>query len=86
MYRSDHSDGTAHAGFAIIISSQFLHYPTLNFQIPTIHEKNTSITLNQILTKIAAVYCPPKQTILSQQTELFLWSLNRAFIAREHPN
>jgi len=91
VYRSDHPDGTAHAGSTIIISSQIQHCPLPNLQLPTIQATNISITLNHIPTTISAVYCPPRPAISSQQTEQFLRSLGPTFIAggdfnAKHPN
>lgn len=72
IHRSDHPDGTAHGGTAILIKSTLKHdiHPTvLTAQIQVtaiaIHTHNRSIT-------IAAIYCPPRHTISSGMfTELF---------------
>lgn len=45
VYRTDHPDGTAHAGSAIIISSQIKHNLLPSLQLPTIQATNISVTL-----------------------------------------
>lgn len=60
VYWTDHPDGTAHAGSAIISSSQIKHNFLPNLQLITIQATNISITLNHIPTAISAVYCPPR--------------------------
>jgi len=91
VYRTDHPDGTAHAGSAIIISSKIKHNLLPNLQLPTIQATNISIILDHIPTTISAVYCPPRPAITHRQTVLFLQSLGHSFIAggdfnAKHPN
>jgi len=80
IYRSDHPDGTAHGGSAIVISTKIKCQPLPNLQTNTIQAATILITLNHIPTNISSVYCPPRPAISSQETERFLNSLGRTFL------
>jgi hypothetical protein len=80
IYRSDHPDGTAHDGSAIIISTKIKCQYLPNLQTNTIQAAKILITLNHIPTTISFVYCPPRPAISFQQREQFLSSLGRTFL------
>jgi len=81
IYRTDHSDKTAHAGTAIIISSKIQHQLLQSVQLPTIQSTTIQITLNHVPTKISSVYLPPHPAISSRQLNQFLKSLGQQFLA-----
>ncbi|XP_018405166.1 PREDICTED: RNA-directed DNA polymerase from mobile element jockey-like, partial [Cyphomyrmex costatus] len=81
FYDTKHPDGKAHGGTAIIIKSNFKHYE---------NEKNiedflqaTSITLEDThgpLT-LAAIYCPPKHSIKTENFTAYFDKCGHRFIA-----
>ncbi|VVC42317.1 Endonuclease/exonuclease/phosphatase [Cinara cedri] len=72
IYRTNHPDGTAHGGSAIIISSKIQCQPIPNLQTNTIQATKIQITLNNIPTTISSVYSPPRPAISSQEVDQFL--------------
>lgn len=81
LYFTNHPDGTAHGGTAILIKNQIKHYELLKYE--EVHIQATSIrveTLPYNLT-ITAVYCPPRHNIKREQYEEFLQTLGPKFIA-----
>lgn len=81
IYKTNHPDGTSHAGSAILISSFIQHHPLPGFQLPTIQATNISISINHTPITVSAVYCPPLPKISQLQLDQFLFSLGRNFIA-----
>lgn len=59
IYKTNHPDGTSHAGSAILISSLIQHHPLPGFQIPSIQATSISISINHTPITVSAVYCPP---------------------------
>jgi hypothetical protein len=51
-HRTDHPDGTAHAGTAILISTTLLYYALPTYQKTYIQATNIQIVLNHILITI----------------------------------
>ena len=80
IYRTDHPDGTAHAGTAIIIHRSLSHHlfplPTHNFL------QSTAVIIQTSLYPITlvAAYSPPKIPISESQIISFLNSLGHHFI------
>lgn len=81
IYNSNHPDGTAHAGAAIIVKSSIKHhlhsiYRTKDIQAATITTEDKNGPFN-----IAAVYCPPGGKIKTDQLINFFLTLDNRFIA-----
>jgi len=81
IYRADHPDGTAHAGSAIIITTNLVHNlqsinPQTNFQSVSIQ-----IFLNYVSITLASVYCSPSQKIPTRDFAQLFNSLGKNFIA-----
>jgi len=72
LLKSNHPDGTAHGGAAILIKTNLKFHPLTNFSQNHIQSCAISITLNNIPIVIAAVYSPPKHLITDTNlTEYF---------------
>jgi hypothetical protein len=78
-YNTQHPDGTAHGGTAII-KHGINHY--LHGHCNNEHLQATSITVDWVgpLT-ITAIYCPPKHTIKAEQFQRFYASLGHSILA-----
>lgn len=59
LYKTNHPDGTAHAGAAIYISKNIQHNETSPYQELSIQASSVTIKINSIPITISAVYCPP---------------------------
>jgi len=70
-FKTNHPDGTAHAGAAIIVRSSLLFHPLPPYQTNRIQSCGIAITLNYIPIYIYAVYCPPRHTISINQLNDF---------------
>jgi len=81
IYDTQHPDGTAHRGTAILIKNCIKHY--LNGQYNLENLQATSITVEDWVgpLTIAAIYCPPKHTIKAKQFQHFYASLGHRFLA-----
>ena len=79
-YRTDHPDGRAHAGTAVIVHQSLSHHllplPTHDFlQSTAVVIKTFSFPIT-----VASAYCPPNQSISNIQFSSFLISLGHHFI------
>jgi len=80
ILRSNHPDGTAHGGAAIIIRSTILFYNVCQLSEPHIQSFTIQITLDHSPISISAAYCPPNQIISAILFEQFFNSLGNYFI------
>lgn len=80
-YRTDHPDGTAHGGTAIIIRQNLKHYILEEFKKDYLQATTVCVndTLGQVT--ISAVYCPPKYNNKKEHFENYLKSLGSKYIA-----
>jgi len=78
--RTDHPDGTVHAGTTILISTTLLHYALPTYQKTYIQATNIQIVLNHIFIIISSVYCPPSQKITPPRLQKSLITLKNSFI------
>lgn len=80
-YLTNHPDGTAHAGTAIVVRSTIKHHPLPEYK--TDHIQATAIAVEDKLGQfnVAAVYCPPKHKIDTDKFTHFFASLGRRFVA-----
>lgn len=80
-YSTQHPDGTAHAGTALIVRSSIKHhelpsYKTEHLQATTIAVEGKTGHFN-----VSAVYCPPKHTIKEEQLTHYFNTLGPRFLA-----
>jgi len=78
---TNHPDGTAHGGTAILIHSTItyseqLQYAKLEIQATIIQVKGQQRTIT-----IASVYCPPKYNLKAPQFNSFFQTLGPCFVA-----
>lgn len=80
-YNTQHPDGTAHEGTAVIIKTAIKHHVNPNYKHDFLQA--TSVTVEDWIGPItvAAVYCPPKHTIKCEQYTQFFKMLKNRFIA-----
>jgi hypothetical protein len=81
IHRSDHLDGRAHGGTAILVRSQIAHHLLPTIQHNYIQSTAISIACTSFSFSLAAVYCPPRFSISSNQFTEFFNSLGSRFIA-----
>lgn len=81
IYRTDHPDGTAHGGTAILIKKSIKHHEALGFKTNHIQATTVLVEDNNKHISISSVYCPPKHIISESQFSLYLNSLGQHFIA-----
>jgi hypothetical protein len=81
IYDTQHPDGTAHGGTAIIIKNSIKHH--LHGHYSMAHLQATSVVVEDWIgpLTIAAVYCPPKHAVKAQQFRSFYATLGRRFLA-----
>ena len=81
IYDTQHPDGTAHGGTAILIKKGIKHYLHGHYNLEYLQA--TSITVEDGVGSltIAAIYCPPKHTFKAKQFRLFYTSLAHRFLA-----
>lgn len=81
LYQTNHPDGTAHGGTAILIKENIEHY-----ELPRYEENHIQATSIKVKgfpheTSISAVYCPPRHNIKREQFVEFFDTLGPTFIA-----
>jgi len=78
---TNHPDGTAHGGTAILIKDTITYYEQLKYEEEAI--RATSITVKGLLHEItiAAVYCLPRHNLKKEQSATFFQTLGSKFIA-----
>jgi len=79
-FKTNHQDGTAHAGTAIIVRLSLIFYPLPNIQSHHIQACGISLTLNNIPINDYEAYCPPRHTITYNQLNDFLNTHGQKFI------
>lgn len=81
LYVTQHPDGTAHAGTAIIIKNTIKHHELLKYREPQLQA--TSIVVEDWLgpLTISAVYCPPRYNNKQQNYEHYFHTLGDRFIS-----
>ncbi|KAL4104848.1 hypothetical protein QTP88_020124 [Uroleucon formosanum] len=81
LYRSDHPDGSAHAGSCILVSNSIQYNVLVPYQKPSIRATNISIKINNAPLTISSVYSPPCNSIRQEDYVNFFNSLGNSFIA-----
>uniref|UniRef100_A0A224X7Z3 Putative reverse transcriptase n=1 Tax=Panstrongylus lignarius TaxID=156445 RepID=A0A224X7Z3_9HEMI len=80
-YRTDHPDGTAHGGSAILIKNSLTHFLIPSNATYSLQPTVISLQSEPFNYTIAAVYCPPNQTINQNQFLSFFQFLGTRFIS-----
>lgn len=81
FYDTQHPDGTAHGGTAVIIRKNIKHHELLKYEKE--HLQATSIQVEEWSGPLvlSAVYCPPKHRIKSEEFNKYFKTLGPRFIA-----
>jgi exonuclease III len=81
VYHTNHLDGTAHGGTAILIKHTTDRYQLQKYEGNHLQASFIKVrTLPYELT-ISAVYCPPRHNIRKEQFEHFFCTLGERFLA-----
>lgn len=81
IYRTDHPDGTAHGGAAIIIKNSIKHHHLCKFQTNEIQAATVTVEDKNGCFNISAVYCPPKHKFTSGLLRAYFATLEKRFIS-----
>lgn len=80
IYTTNHPDGTAHAGAALIIKSNIKHYEQPQFKKPHIQAATVAVNDRNGSFNVSAIYCPPKHNIKEEQYDELFNTLGLRFI------
>jgi exonuclease III len=86
LYKTNHSDGTTHAGSCILVSNSIQYNILTSFQEPSIQTTSNSIKINSISITISSIYCPPRHAIQRDFFLRFFNTLGHHFIAGDDFN
>jgi hypothetical protein len=80
VYHTEHPDGTAHGGTAVIIRSSIVHHELTKFQQDFLQA--TTIEFRKLPTPlvISAVYCPPRHTLTKTKLKSFFDTVSNIFL------
>lgn len=81
IYNTNHPDGTAHGGTAIIIRNGIKHHELSKYSQEQLQATTIEVTEKINTLKISAVYCPPKHNNKKCDYENFFKTLGNRFIA-----
>jgi hypothetical protein len=75
VYHTEHPDGTAHGGTAVIIRSSIAHHELAKFQQNFLQATTIEVFKLPTPLVISAVYCPPRHTLtkINLNLSLILW-------------
>ncbi|CAK1588943.1 unnamed protein product [Parnassius mnemosyne] len=80
IYHTNHPDGTAHGGTAVIIKSSIKHHELPQYSTEQIQATSVSVLDRNGDFTISAVYCPPKHRISEELFSEFFVSLGSRFV------
>jgi exonuclease III len=78
---TNHPDGTAHGGTAILIKTTIAYYEQLKYTVPVIQATSVRVKGPLRDITIAAVYCPPRHNLKVEHFEAFFQTLGPSFLA-----
>jgi len=81
IYYTNHPDGTAHAGTAIIIRQTISHHELPGFRKQFLQATTIKVSLLPYEITLASVYCTPRHNIKEQQFAEFFRTLGYKFLA-----
>lgn len=81
IYCTDHPDGTAHAGAAIVVRSSIKHFEQPHFKTEYLQAATIAIEDRNGTFNVSAVYCPPKHKLKQEQYDEYFNTLGTRFIA-----
>jgi hypothetical protein len=85
IYTTNHPDGTAHGGTAVIIKQTLLHNEQAKYELANIQATSVAIADNMGGLTLTAVYCPPRHNNKQEDyTKLFKTLGNRFLIGGDY--
>ena len=81
IYTTNHPDGKAHGGTAVIIRNKIKHYENEHHCKDFLQATNVTVEEGNGFFTVSAIYCPPKHTISKEKFTTFFKSLGHRFIA-----
>jgi hypothetical protein len=81
IYTTNHPDGTAHGGTAILIKHTLKHYEILKYIEDFLQTTSVKVSTLPYELTITAVYCPPKHNIQQHDFQNFFQTLGPKFLA-----
>jgi exonuclease III len=81
IYTTNHPDGTAHGGTAIVIKHTRKHYEILKYTEDFLQATSVKVSTLPYELTITAVYCPPKHNIQQHDFQNFFQTLGPKFLA-----
>ena len=78
---TNHPDGKAHGGMAILIRSAITYSEQLQYATPELQATTIQVKGKQRPINIAAVYCPPRYNLKAPQFNYFFPTLGSCFVA-----
>lgn len=80
IYHTEHPDGTAHGGTAVIIRNSIVHHELSKHEEH--HLQATSVHVNKLPTPmtISSVYCPPRHNLTKNDFKTFFETLGNNFV------
>lgn len=81
FYSTNHPDGTAHAGSAVLVKSNIKHYSMQSYCLDKIQATNIVIEDCTGPLVISALYCPPKHNFKKGDYVAYFTTLGSRFIA-----
>ena len=81
IYNTNHPDGKAHGGTALIVKNNVKHYETDKYVTEHLQATSIVVDISTGPLTISAIYCPPKHNNQQQHFEDFFLTLGNRFIA-----
>lgn len=81
IYNTNHPDGRARGGSAIIIKSSIKHHEKDKTILEYLQATSVEIKINHTILTITSLYCPPRYTVSKEMFVQFYRSLGNCFIA-----
>jgi hypothetical protein len=81
LYYTNHSDGIAHGGTAILKKETVEHYELLKYEEDSIQAASIKVKGFPYEITITVIYCPPRHNLKKEHFETFFQMLGPKFIA-----
>lgn len=81
IYNTNHPDGRARGGSAIIIKSSIKHEENIKYNLDYLQATSVEVEVCHKKLNVAALYCPPRYSITKENFINFFKTLGHSFIA-----
>jgi hypothetical protein len=86
IYTTNHPDGTAHGGTAILVKHTLKHYEILKYTKDFLQATSVKVSTLPYKLTISAMYCPRKHNIQQHEFKHFFQELGPKFLAGSYYN